>query len=95
MSTGTISNNLRSLRFEAGEMTQQELADRADITRQTVISIEGGKYAPSLEVAFRLSRVFGLGVEVLPLPTGDPEAPEDLQHRRVQARLLGDAPLGR
>lgn len=63
MSGGAISNNLRRLRFESGEMTQQDLADRAGITRQTVIAIEGGKYAPSLEIAFRLARVFGLGVD--------------------------------
>lgn len=58
-----IRNTLRRLRFDAGEMTQQELADRAGITRQTVIAIEAGKYAPSLEVAFRLARVFGKGLE--------------------------------
>ncbi|MBI2381897.1 MAG: helix-turn-helix transcriptional regulator [Gammaproteobacteria bacterium] len=63
MSGTAIRNSLRRLRFEAGEMTQQELADRARITRQTVIAIEAGKYAPSLEVAFRLARVFGQRLE--------------------------------
>ena len=63
MSTGTISNQLRRLRFDHGEMTQQALADKAGVTRQTVIAIESGKYQPSLEVAFRLARVFSLGVD--------------------------------
>jgi putative transcriptional regulator len=58
-----IINQIRRLRFDHGEMTQQELATRVGVTRQTIIAIEGGKYAPSLELAFRLSRVFGTGVE--------------------------------
>lgn len=62
-SVATISNQIRRLRFEHGEMTQQELASRAGVTRQTIIAIEGGKYTPSLDLAFRLSRVFGVGVE--------------------------------
>ena len=59
----TITNQLRRLRFEHGEMTQQELGLRVGVTRQTIIAIEGGKYAPSLELAFRLARAFGAGVE--------------------------------
>lgn len=59
----TITNQLRRLRFERSEMTQQELAELAGVTRQTIIAIEGGKYTPSLDLAFRLSRVFGVGVE--------------------------------
>jgi len=58
-----ISNSIRRLRFEAGEMTQSELAQKIGITRQTVAAIEAGKYAPSLEAAFRIARVFGVGVE--------------------------------
>lgn len=58
-----IANQLRRLRFEQGEQTQQALADACGITRQTVIALEGGKYAPSLELAFRLARHFGVGVE--------------------------------
>lgn len=58
-----IRNRVRRLRFDAGEMTQQALAERAGVTRQTVIAIEAGKYAPSLELAFRLADVFGVGVE--------------------------------
>ena len=53
-----IHNSLRRLRFDADEMTQQSLAERVGVTRQTIIAIEGGKYAPSLELAFRLAAVF-------------------------------------
>ena len=58
-----ITNCIRHLRYENGEMTQQQLADAVDATRQTIISIEAGKYAPSLELAFRIARVFKRGVE--------------------------------
>jgi putative transcriptional regulator len=58
-----ITNRIRHLRYENGEMTQQQLADAVDATRQTIISIEAGKYAPSLELAFRIARVFKRGVE--------------------------------
>ena len=62
--TGTpLRNHLRRLRFELGEMTQEALAKAAGVTRQTIIALEGGKYAPSLELAFRLARTFGVGVE--------------------------------
>jgi putative transcriptional regulator len=54
-----IRNCVRRLRFEHGEMTQQELADRIGMTRQTVAAIEQGKYSPSLEAAFRIARTFG------------------------------------
>ena len=54
-----IRNRIRALRFAHGEMTQQALADRIGVSRQTVNAIEGGKYSPSLEVAFRVARVFG------------------------------------
>lgn len=53
-----ISNRIRTLRFHCGQMTQQELAARIGVSRQTVNAIEGGKYSPSLEVAFRIARVF-------------------------------------
>ena len=53
-----ITNHIRRLRFERGEMTQQTLADRIGVTRQTVIAIELGKYSPSLDVAFRIAAVF-------------------------------------
>ncbi len=58
-----ISNNIRKLRFFADEMTQQELAEKAGASRQTIISIEAGKYAPSLELAFRIADAFGVGIE--------------------------------
>ncbi len=55
-----ISNNIRRLRFFAGEMTQQELADRTGVTRQTIVAIENGKYFPSLELAFRIAHTFNV-----------------------------------
>ena len=58
-----IHNSIRRLRFDADEMTQQHLAERAGVTRQTIIAIEGGKYAPSLELAFRIAAVFGRPLE--------------------------------
>jgi len=59
----TVTNSIRALRFQTGEMTQQVLADRVGVTRQTIVAIEQGRYAPSLEVAFRISDVFDLGLE--------------------------------
>ena len=53
-----VTNTIRTLRFEHGEMTQAELADRIGVTRQTIIAIEQGRYSPSLEMAFRIARVF-------------------------------------
>ena len=61
----TITNQIRRLRFEHEEMTQQELAARVGVARQTIIAIEGGKYTPSLELAFRLGRAFDVGVEAV------------------------------
>jgi len=58
-----IENQIRRLRFEHGEMTQGELAEKIGMTRQTVAAIEAGKYSPSLEAAFRIALVFGVGVE--------------------------------
>ncbi|KFU80472.1 putative transcriptional regulator [Amycolatopsis lurida] len=58
-----VTNSIRALRFAKGEMTQAELADRIDVTRQTVIAIEQGRYSPSLELAFRIARVFGVGLD--------------------------------
>jgi putative transcriptional regulator len=57
-----ITNNIRRLRFEHGEMTQAELADRIGMTRQTIAAIEQGKYSPSLEAAFRIAQVFGVPI---------------------------------
>ena len=58
-----INNCIRRLRFEHNEMTQQELANRVGVTRQTILAIEAGKYAPSLTLAFKIARVFGVNVE--------------------------------
>ena len=58
-----VTNRIRALRFEAGEMTQAELADMLGVTRQTVIAIEQGRYSPSLEMAFRIAGVFGVPLE--------------------------------
>ncbi len=61
---GTIaSNRIRQLRFENGEMTQQQLGQRIGVTRQTVNAIELGKYSPSLEAAFRIAEVFGVPLD--------------------------------
>lgn len=58
-----IRNEIRRLRFEHGEMTQQQLAEKISVTRQTVNAIELGKYSPSLEAAFRIAAVFGQPLE--------------------------------
>ena len=63
MSGTPIANHIRRLRFEHGEMTQQALADACRVTRQTILALEAGRYAPSLELAFCIARVFGVGVE--------------------------------
>lgn len=57
-----ITNNIRTLRFFANEMTQQELAERAGVSRQTIIAVEAGKYSPSLELAFRIAEAFGVPI---------------------------------
>lgn len=58
-----IKNQIRRLRFENGEMTQQELARHSGCTRQTINAIEAAKYGPSLELAFKISKVFGVSLE--------------------------------
>jgi putative transcriptional regulator len=58
-----ISNTIRVLRFHHGEMTQQQLAEKTGVTRQTIAAIEQGKYSPSLELAFRIARVFDTPLE--------------------------------
>ncbi|MBE5314602.1 MAG: helix-turn-helix transcriptional regulator [Xanthomonadales bacterium] len=63
MSATPIGNHLRRLRFEHGELSQEALARAVGVTRQTIIAIEGGRYAPSLELAMRLARVFKRGVD--------------------------------
>jgi putative transcriptional regulator len=63
MTKTAITNKIRRLRFDRGEMTQQELAERVGVTRQTVNAIELGKYSPSLEVAFRIAFTFGVAID--------------------------------
>jgi len=63
MSSPPISNQIRRLRFDHAEMTQEALARLCGVTRQTIISLEAGKYTPSLELAFRIARAFGVGVQ--------------------------------
>ena len=65
MTAGIISNSIRRLRFEQGEMTQQALAEKVGVTRQTVNAIEANKYSPSLETAFRIASVFGVPLETV------------------------------
>ena len=63
MSSGHLSNQIRRLRFENGEMTQQELADKAGVTRQTILAIEADKYSPSLTLAFKIAKAFNVPLE--------------------------------
>ena len=63
MAKSEMQNQVRKLRFEHGQMTQQQLADKVGVTRQTIIAIEAGKYAPSLPLAFRIARIFGVSIE--------------------------------
>jgi putative transcriptional regulator len=67
-----VTNSIRALRFAHGEMTQAELAARVDVTRQTIIAIEAGRYSPSLEMAFQIARVFNVALEdVFQYPDGE------------------------
>lgn len=63
MIEGTIINQIRKLRFMHGEMTQQELADKVGVTRQTINAIEAAKYSPSLEVAFKIAAAFEKNIQ--------------------------------
>jgi putative transcriptional regulator len=63
MSASTVTNSIRRLRFDAGEMTQAELAERTGVTRQTIIAVEAARYSPSLELAFRIADAFGKPLE--------------------------------
>ncbi len=57
-----VRNTIRKLRFQHDEMTQEQLAEKVGVTRQTIIAIEGGKYAPSLELAFKIALVFDVSI---------------------------------
>ena len=63
MLKGTINNEIRRYRFNASEMTQEQLADAVGVSRQTIVALEKNKYSPSLDLAFRISRIFGVGIE--------------------------------
>ena len=65
MAKSCVHNNIRKLRFEHDEMTQQELASRIGVTRQTIVAIEKEKYSPSLEAAFRIAAVFNQPLEAV------------------------------
>ena len=65
MKKSGVHNNIRKLRFEHGEMTQQQLAERIGVTRQTIVAIEKEKYSPSLDTAFRIAAVFGEPLEAV------------------------------
>ena len=65
MAHSAVQNNIRRLRFDAGEMTQQTLAEAIGVTRQTLAAIEKGKYSPSLEVAFRIAAVFEVPLDAV------------------------------
>lgn len=60
-----VTNQIRALRFANGEMTQAELAEKVDVTRQTIIAIEQGRYSPSLEMAFQIASVFGVPLDAV------------------------------
>ena len=62
MTKTKIKNNIRVLRFHHNEMTQQQLADACGVTRQTIVAIEGAKYSPSLELAFKIAKAFGVAL---------------------------------
>jgi len=59
----TLHNQIRRLRFENNEMTQQQLADKTGVTRQTIVAVEAAKYSPSLELAFKIAAAFGKRLE--------------------------------
>jgi putative transcriptional regulator len=63
MPKNNLTNNIRRLRFDNGQITQQQLADKVGVTRQTIIATEAGKYAPSLPLAFKIARTFGVSIE--------------------------------
>lgn len=63
MAKSSIQNSIRKLRFLADEITQQQLADEVGVSRQTIVAIEKGNYSPTLELAFKIAKVFTLTIE--------------------------------
>jgi putative transcriptional regulator len=84
MGAWVIRNNLRKLRFDHDEMTQQQLAEQVMVTRQTIIAIEKGKYSPSLELAFRIARAFDVPFEAVFFL--EETAGKDLSNRKTGGR---------
>ncbi len=80
MAKSSIQNSIRKLRFNADEMTQQELADRVGVSRQTIVAIEKGNYSPSLELAFRISHAFQTPLEEV--FTYDPEEEKPTKQKK-------------
>ena len=75
MAKSIIQNNIRRLRFNSGEMTQQQLADKVLVSRQTIVAIEKGNYSPSLELAFRFAHIFKTPLEEVFTYNPDVEKP--------------------
>ncbi len=83
MGSHRVQNRIRKLRFDGDEMTQQELAAKVGVTRQTIITIENGKYCPSLELAFKIAGAFGVRIEdVFSYP--EPENPVSSTEKRSE-----------
>ena len=78
-----LANRIRRLRFDNGEMTQQEPAERAGVTRQTIIALEANRYVPSLLLAFRTAAVFGVPVEEVFHIAGEDRGPGRISQARV------------
>lgn len=76
MDKGSIQNNIRTLRFNHNEMTQQQLADEAGVSRQTIVAIEKGHYSPSLELAFKIAWIFKTPLEEVFSYQPQPEEPK-------------------
>ena len=74
MGRWVINNNIRKLRFDHSEMTQQQLAEKVGVTRQTIVAIEKGNYSPSLEVAFRIAHAFNVPLEAVFFVEEDPNS---------------------
>lgn len=80
MGSHLVTNRMRKLRFDLNEMTQQELAAKVGVTRQTILTIESGKYCPSLELAFKIAEALGGKIEDVFCYAGkDSSSPETVE----------------
>jgi putative transcriptional regulator len=76
-----IRNKIRALRFHHGEMTQEQLAEKTGVTRQTILAIEAAKYSPSLELAFRIAQAFGVAIgEVFTYESDDADPQQQMKN---------------